>query len=514
MKAVSQHIVVLAITAVVSTVTLIVNPAFAGTISSRRASIHDTMRVTEIRLLWDRPVHESVRDDISELASERIRKPLTNDGLSDLLHAILSSLTDRGYRRAAIVPHDFVETGDAFEFSMSINPGSIHTIAAWRFSGLNRTDTTWLAKVLDLPCGVTWSNSLRSQIERRIHRISHLYLSGEPGVIGDSDDTCITIELPFAERATALADGALSLGSGSASQDLNGKLSLEMLGLFGRDRSLGLNYEHPRPEESLLRFRFSERGIFGSPWSWRLALEQLDRLDHRRSIELGASYGGVAMDGWRIEGVGRLAQITPGRTGIRATRTQEATFGLSNRPDQRLPLIYVSPGLYVSAHATWSHARSGLGAGTLDEPQSIARLRTDLRAAQVIALNRRWRLRFDGVGRWWPRHEQLVAGDEWYLGGEGWLQGYSDRDVVAASGWVLVSELMCDLAREVAAAAFAETGLLTGFAAPDGRTVRPSSYGIAIMLHSRQRYGRLQVAWRDGAAWGDGLIRLNVSHGW
>jgi hemolysin activation/secretion protein len=187
---------------------------------------------------------------------------------------------------------------------------------------------------------------------------------------------------------------------------------------------------------------------------------------------------------------------------------------LSNRPDQRLPLIYVSPGLYVSAHATWSHARSGLGAGTLDEPQSIARLRTDLRAAQVIALNRRWRLRFDGVGRWWPRHEQLVAGDEWYLGGEGWLQGYSDRDVVAASGWVLVSELMCDLAREVAAAAFAETGLLTGFAAPDGRTVRPSSYGIAIMLHSRQRYGRLQVAWRDGAAWGDGLIRLNVSHGW
>ena len=63
-------------------------------------------------------------------------------------------------------------------------------------------------------------------------------------------------------------------------------------------------------------------------------------------------------------------------------------------------------------------------------------------------------------------------------------------------------------------AAFGETGWLESFAAEATTPATPSSYGLAILLFARDRSGRLEVAWRDHAAWGDGIVRLSVTQGW
>jgi hypothetical protein len=96
------------------------------------------------------------------------------------------------------------------------------------------------------------------------------------------------------------------------------------------------------------------------------------------------------------------------------------------------------------------------------------------------------------------------------------LHGYGDREIAAASGAWAALEIQRRLGASAAIALFTEGALLRDLDAsavnPHKRT--PYGYGLALWLISADRISRLEFAWRDHAAWRDGLIRLRISQNW
>jgi hemolysin activation/secretion protein len=136
---------------------------------------------------------------------------------------------------------------------------------------------------------------------------------------------------------------------------------------------------------------------------------------------------------------------------------------------------------------------------------------------QTLPLGAGWSARLSATGRSWISGAgRLGSGDEWYLGGADALRGYGDRQIAAAAGAWATLEIQHRLGASSVASIFAEGASLRGLdgSAAGPRSRLPYGYGCALWLLSADRIARLEFAWRDHAAWRDGLVRLRISQSW
>ncbi|HUU45973.1 MAG TPA: hypothetical protein VM118_09585, partial [Acidobacteriota bacterium] len=263
-----------------------------------------------VQIEWADTVPTPLKTAVEQRAHKTFQGTVDQRRFGDATRSLLELLADEGYHRAAAAPRDFTVNGDALEFGLVVDPGPPLLIGGWRFTGLTRTDTTWLASALDLPIGVVWTRALADRISRRLHSFSHVAAAGSPQLEPGPTDSSVFVVIPLTEQNPATIDGMLAASSvdgTSASRQLTGRLTVGLSGLFRRDRSVRLRYEKPHRTETLFRLNLREAGAFGRRLDWQLGVEEWDRLDHRQTVDVAVGHG-VGERDFRIEWRGRLVR--------------------------------------------------------------------------------------------------------------------------------------------------------------------------------------------------------------
>lgn len=456
--------------------------------------------LSRITTFWRFPVPANVQNGLESLSHEEEGAIVTEERLNRIIESALSLLADHGYHHAAVAPQNFRGSDDSLSFDLVIDPGRIATIARWEFAGLVRTDSLWLARALDLPTGIVATAKVIGHGLVRIRAFSILSLVAPPQIVSVDGDSTVTVRLKLREADPAHFEGALAAGStDGADQSLLGRFSLGLRGLFRRDRSLDLRYEHPQPDERLTRVVYAERLAFSRLISTQLRLEDWRREDHRQQAGLDLSLTPARRDFLTMTVGANWQKIAPLSTPIGPARLYEFSLGmaLGDPRNDHLALRGIS-----SINRQWESV-TGI-------ENSRARLRIETEGRRSVALPAIISLQIAFGSCWWGRGETLRAGDEWFLGGD-ILRGYAARSLAATSGlWTRVSVSRSSRSG-LGASLFGELAWLSMFG---NSARRPGSVGLAILLNSPGRTGRLEIAWRDRASLRDGILRLSVAQGW
>lgn len=469
-----------------------------------------------VELVWSAHVPKQCESDLSQIARRLFRGPVDQNRLSQGMQGLLSTLADAGYRNAVISPRDFSLNSGRLGLHIVIEPGSLVRVENWEFAGLSRTDTTWLARALDCPVGVPATRALLDRVVERFRGISALALTAPPEIVLQSQDSTATVRLHLSERRSAVLGGALAMAGGQERQSarsLAGRFSLSFSGLFHRDRAMDLRYEHPRPDEMLLRFGVGESRAFGSRFDWRLDMEDWERAEHRQAVDVLIACALGSTHDVRIETGGGWRKITPGHSTTAPARVEQMTFGLAHGRSATPTASFTTPATSWAVQITSSHRREwpgGMGPGL-----SRWRTRLDAQHAQTIRLAPGFfgTLRV-AARQWWTKESILSIGDEWFLGGPDMIRGYEARSIAASSGVTTSLELTTLSGRGIGAAVFGDAARLRLLGPPSSDYSAYYSYGAALLLSGADRTGRLEVAWRDRAAWADGIVRLSIIQGW
>ncbi|HWO56059.1 MAG TPA: hypothetical protein VNN55_00665 [bacterium] len=454
--------------------------------------------LTHIDITINGTLPPSLHSRIESLVQSAAGGPFTEQRVESLLGVMLNVLSDHGYHHAALIPRRFTGTHDSLSFALEITPGAPLRIARWELAGLVRTDSSWLARTLSLPTGGIASADAFAHARRQIAAIGGLVPDGSPILRALSDST-VAVVLPIREDPPARFEGALATGSvdGGASE-LQGRLSVGIRSLFRRDRALQLLYERPRADERLVQLDLADRYALFHAADLAIGLEDWQRVDRRQQAQwrAGLRLSRASSLVWTLQG--RWIRITPAQSDVDPARVYESAAGLIWG---HLDRAHLQTALVYSLHRRWLPPAS--------QPASESRLRLETSGRLDLTFGAPT-LTLAAGARQWGRGATLRSGDEWFLGGE-ILRGYTSRSLAAADGLWLRCELSQPVTRGLDATVFAEQAWLAMF---DGPYHRPSSAGCALWLESGGRRGRLELAWRDHAAWRDGLLRLVLTQGW
>ncbi len=462
------------------------------------ASAHATQFGT-VNICWQSHAPLEIQRQVESALKSQTGTAVSEPRLSRILESTLALLADHGYHHAELEPRNFQAAGDSLSFDLIIAPGRIATIAKWELLGLVRTDSLWLASVLDLPTGTpATAANIRNGVAR-LGAVSSLALSGPAEIVNVRGDSAVAIHLRLRETSPAQFEGALAAGSvEGASPALLGRLSLGLNGLFRRDHSLAFRYEHPQPTERLIHLEYSERLAFSRHVSTSLQLEDWRREDHRQRVGMDATFAFARHGAFALTSGLAWQKIAPLLSATSPARLLEGLFGIGWEVGGRHRLA--TRGVY-SRHRQWDRA-TGMEA-------SEARIRLEAEGHADLGFVESTRLLLSFGSRWWGKGERR-AGDEWFLGGE-ILRGYDARSLAAASGVWSRLELSRKTNSGLGGSLFGEYAWLTMF---DANRRHPQSAGLALLFDSPRSSGRLELVWRDGASLRDGILRLSVVQGW
>ena len=455
--------------------------------------------LSKIHIIWRTQPDPKTQSLVESSLISAHGSPVTEVRLTRLLETTLEHLADLGYRRAVIEPQNFRSANDSVEFDLIVDPGEIARISKWEFAGLRRTDSLWLVNVLDLPTDVPARREAISEAISQLNGFTTLSLDDIPGYIVSTDGT-VTVVFRLREQSPARFEGALAAGSPTgADQSLLGRFSLGLNGLFRRGHSLDIQYEHPQPSERLLRLAYSEQYAISRLLTSQFHFEDWRRDDHRQHIGTDLSIGL-----WRRHHVdllvgGSWQKVAPLVSSTMPSRLYESTVGLK-LGDARSSGISLS-GTY-SLHRQWARATGS--------EESRSRLRIESQGRREVDMGHHARLHLSYGARWWGKGEELRAGDEWFLGGDV-LSGYAARSIAAADGLWSRLEISRKSANGFGLSVFGDQAWLRLF---DDSYTRPATLGLALLLDSQGRSGRLELAWKDRASLRDGILRLSVIQDW
>ncbi|GAB4318695.1 MAG: hypothetical protein Kow0074_08030 [Candidatus Zixiibacteriota bacterium] len=488
------------------------SPAHADDIVPSRS-----LNIGTVTMNLDRASDSLIAETIVPVLNTMFRGPATEQQLTHALNGVVMLLESEGYRRARVSPSNFTVTGSHLNFELSIDPGPLFVVHSVVFSGAANTDTSWLRSMVDPQCDVPLTRVWIEQVLDRLNRVSNLSAAEQPQVeplAEHPEHGMVDVRVRFAitENAPSRFDGLVAANGQGDQTALTGRAALEFGGLFGRDRTLSVHFDRPRPEWRAFNVRYHENGAFHAPLSWSVELDELTRNHRRQSISGETRYTLPGRRDWSL-GIGALwRRVTPNGSSVVPARVSEVSLILSRSPSRFMHQRRAR--LSASLTAAYSHRRS-LGDGTGDVAES--RLRLTQQASLHLKIGAAWTLLLSSAGQWWPVGGDATGpGDEWYLGGAEMLRGYEQRWFAAIDGvWggLELERRIGDLTR---LSAFAEAADLQ-LASPGGVVMwndTPYSYGWAISLHSLQRVGRLEFAWGRGAALRDGIVRLRITQSW
>lgn len=466
-----------------------------------------------IQINYSQSPSSNLTTEIESAAQRLFSGSATEPNLKGGLNSIVQLLKSRGYRHARLSPSAFAVEDSQLAFTLTVHPGPHSMVREIAFTGIANTDTSWLHNVTAIPTDVPLTVSWLDDAFDRINRISHLRCTEDPRIESIATDPETAIEhvrvlFTVAEDAPSRFDGLIAANSQGDQTALTGRASLEFGGLFGRDRTVAVHFDRPRPEWRTVNIRYRENGALHGPLSWSVELDELTRHHRRQSIRARADYLLPGYRAWTV-GVGGLwRRVTPNGSSINPARISEASVSIERHTHRRN--IERTVDLALSLDAVYSHRRA---LGAVDAEQSHSRLRITQGADMRIRLNRAWGLTMSSAGYWWPvGDDELGPGDEWYLGGPERMRGYEQQWFAANSGLWGAVELERQMGPLMRLSAFAEAARLELATETESNT--PYSYGWAVTLQSLQRVGRLEFAWGRGMSLRDGIIRLRISQSW
>ncbi len=470
-----------------SLLSLLWHPAHATTIARIDVIWHDSMTCI---------AHTSIESAVRTAEGTQ----LSESRLNRVLESTLAHLAELGHHFAILAPRDFRTLNDSVSFTIDIDPGARTRIARWEVIGLTRTDSTWFMNALSLPTGVDATATVVRDALSRLSEFADVQLAGSPAFVETEPDSLVVVHIHLRESTPARFEGAVAAGSADGGeQALLGRFSLGLYGLFRRGHSFDIHYEHPQPREQLLRLNYSENRALWRNLSTHAMFEDWRRQDHRQRISTDAALSTRAQENVAVLLGLNWQKVTPLNSGADAARLYETSAGLSWR---RTDAISISLKSTYSLHRQWEKSTNA--------ELSQSRLRVDSEGRARINLPAMSSVRLTLGARWWGSGAEMRTGDEWFLGGN-ILSGYADRSIAASDGvWSRV-EFSRASSSGFGVSLFGDLAWLSMF---DQTYSRPSSLGLAVLLESPGRSGRLELAWRDHASLADGILRLSVVQGW
>ena len=456
--------------------------------------------IAQIEIIWHDSTDESTRANLESIVDATEGTQLSESRISRMLETGLAELARQGHHLATLAPRGFRSVNDSVSFVIDIAPGPRTRIARWEVIGLVRTDSAWLMNALALPHGVHATSSAVSDALTRLTVFTNVKLAGPPVFIATEADSLVAVHLHVRENRPAQFEGAVAAGSDDGGdQALLGRFSLGLNGLFRRAHSLDIHYEHPQPREQLLRLDYSENRALWRDLSTRVVFEDWRRLDHRQRIGADVSLSTRTLQSMSVLLGLNWQKVAPLNSGADAARLYESSAGLSWR---RADAFVMSVTGTYSLHRQWQKSTGA--------ESSQSRLRFDSEGKGRLNLTAMSTFRLTLGARWWGSASDPRPGDEWFLGGHV-LSGYADRSIAASEGvWSRV-ELSRASRAGIGVTLFGDLAWLSMF---DQTYSRPASLGLAVLLESPGRSGRLELAWRDHASLADGILRLSVVQGW
>ena len=470
----------------------------------------------EVSLTWVVSAPSRLEHEATRLTKRALTGPACEHAISDGCERILALLAGRGYRDAQIAPSRFSISSGKLSFNLTVELGPLTVVSGYRFADLERTDTTWLRSVADLPTDVPLTREWLSQANARLSGLSNLRVAAVPDVVvaspSDGERTEVLVVFHLAEIAPSRFDGLIAASNDGDVSALTGRAAMEFAGLFRRDRTASLRYNRQRPEQSVLNLRLAERGAFGRPLGWAFELDELNTAHRRQSVRGTIDFAFTASRRWHIGLSGMWRKVTSGVTYVPPARISELSVSLERQSGrQGGDDDVLRTRTSVTTSVAYSHRRDLVA---VDSDPSSDRIRIQADAISRLQFAPSWAVGLSTSAQAWSVSSvHLGPGDEWYLGGVDMLRGYDEQSFAATSGVWTSLEISHTLAPQLTTSIFGETAYLR---AADSRSQikRPVCYGWALGMSSAQRYGRLEFAWRNGAALRDGFLRLKISQSW
>lgn len=476
----------------------------------------DNLTFGEVHVLWSDSIAPTAKQAVERTSVSAFTGPAGETAFTAAMRRILVTLESDGYRHARVSPGDFTSDGTSLALTLRITPGPRSRVIDYGFANCTHTDTLWLRKQVAQPVGVPLTADWLRAAAARLARLSNVRVASEPEITTVEDnpgasEESVVVRWPLDEDRNARLDGVLAAGGEDAQSGLTGHASMQLDGLFGRDRSIAVRYNRPRPQWNALNLSFAERGAFGGPFDWGLELSTSNQLDRRQRIatRIGLAFGRSA--DWSVGAAAAWQRITPIVTGNTPARNIDASLGIEKTP--RLSARRRSTDISGNLWTTLSHRQTYSGASSV----AADRLRIDAHASLTRVLGRNWDLSLMSAARaWLSGRSALGFGDEWYLGGTDHMRGYDDQTFAAASGVWAAAEIGYWCVPSLGLSLFGEAARITEIEAAGSTTgtTCPVDYGAALRLISGGRVGRLEFAWRRDAALRDGYVRLKVTQSW
>ncbi len=498
----------------VMSVLLLACLAFAGVSLAQAQSAHVVFGTVTVHWTDAIPAAEMRRVEI--VSTSAFSGTPGETAFSNAMRRVLIALESEGYRQARLSPGDFNANASSLQFTLTIVPGPRARVVDYGFANLSHTDTLWLKKIVNQPVNVPLTADWLRAANARIARLASVRVTSDPEIITvdqnpDGTETAVAVRWALEEDRNARLDGVLAAGGEGEQSGVTGRAAMQFDGLFGRDRSIAVRYNRPRPQWNALNLRFNERGGFGSPLDWGLELDASNQLDRRQRIATRVSLSLGHRADWSLGTAAAWQRVTPITTNADPSRNIDASLGIEklSYPSAHQTRSTISGGLW----STLSHRQKYSGPNT----NSADRLRFDAHASITHVLGNCWDLSLAAMTRaWLSGSDDLSYGDEWYLGGPDHLRGYDDQAFAASSGVWGTAELGYWLVPTLGITVFGEAAQFEeiDFAETQAGTQRPVDYGAALRLISSGRVGRLEFAWRRDAALRDGYVRLKVTQSW
>lgn len=472
-----------------------------------------------VTIIWSAQPSPYLSKTVESQLRTRLAGEVRQDRFTVVARQALALFSDEGYRHAAIAPGDFSLTDGALSCVLTIIPGPRTIVHACEFTGTNHTDTSWLRSAAALKSSVPLTRAWLRESRTRLERLSNIEVERAPELIPLGTDSAgqevVAVRWHLRDARAVRADGLMAAGGAGASTGLTGQASLQFAGLFGRDRSLSISYQHLRAEQSDLGLRVTESSAFGLPLDYGIALNERNRADHRQDAGADLSYG-LGQTSWRVVSSGRWQKVAPGSFPVAPSRTVETSVGLASGGDSRWEMDRTENALSGRFALFYSRRRQFADPVSGAAGSATRRLRIDGTIYKAWPVTSSLACRLSAEGRWWQAGDnRLGPGDEWYLGGAERMRGYAEQSLAASSGVWGSLELRQRLGT-AAFSVFAESARLDPFPSHQNglSNSTPYGYGCALWLLSADRTGRLAFAWRDHVSFPDGIVRLMVTQTW
>jgi len=438
------------------------------------------------------------------------------DRLDRLLRQTVEELADSGYARARAMPEDFRRIDDKLDFSLFIDPGPRVRVGAWRITGLARTDSGRVRRLLELYTGAVWNREEQSRIQDRVRQLDYLHPSGDMKIASHVCDSLVIVEIPLAERPSVLADGGIGLAGGQVSGNRwQGRFDLSVENPFGGGRRLNLLISRLAQNTSLSRLGYLDPDIAASRIGISLDLEQSRESSAYDRFSLG--FGGLLRMSRTTQFELRFqwSRFTPlsEHNGINAARRYDLSVAVGESMPGGRTSVYSRTTWHMGITASFRREYSG--GETHNELAARARANASLTCHWRSGRHWGLRLRLSGES-WIAPNRQLQWGDELYLGGPESIRGYGER-TLTARGYVLTSlEAHYRPAARLGMYIFSDLAYLREFDLddPNRQTRRAVGYGLGLETLNNLGRTRFELGWPEGAAFRDGVIYLRWLRGW